>query len=230
MTLPPIASVIRVEAASSTSALLAGNVTSRKIVSSTKWLQLLSLTYTRRDSRTSDSELQTRHWDAAERCTKRDGASADAVTILARLYSGKADAKDNPRILLVKQFRPPVNAICIELPAGLIDPGESPADAAIRELKEETGFVGKVVHVSAPEPLSPGFSSETVCTVHVDIDGFQSPSADLDDSESIQVVSVPMLRLREALDHMMQTEKCVVMHGVGTLAAGIELSASLDRP
>lgn len=46
--------------------------------------------------------------------------------------------------MLIRQFRPPINAICIEIPAGLVDEGETPEQAAIRELKEETGYVGEV--------------------------------------------------------------------------------------
>ena len=77
-------------------------------------------------------------------------------------------AGEVPHTLLVRQFRPPVNAatsfvVCawhgshccvlpmlqmagltLELPAGLIDPGESPAAAALRELKEETGYAATV--------------------------------------------------------------------------------------
>ena len=49
-----------------------------------------------------------------------------------------------PEILLQKQFRPPINKVSIEVPAGLVDPNESPAQTAIRELKEETGYVGTV--------------------------------------------------------------------------------------
>lgn len=36
----------------------------------------------------------------------------------------------------------------IEVPAGLVDPGENPEQAALRELKEETGYVGKVTESS----------------------------------------------------------------------------------
>jgi ADP-ribose pyrophosphatase len=50
-----------------------------------------------------------------------------------------------PLILLQKQFRPPVDKVCIEIPAGLIDEGETAEECALRELKEETGYVGKVV-------------------------------------------------------------------------------------
>ncbi len=47
---------------------------------------------------------------------------------------------DDGRILTVKQFRYGVNKVCIELPGGVIDDGETPLAAAQRELLEETGY------------------------------------------------------------------------------------------
>lgn len=49
-----------------------------------------------------------------------------------------------PEVILQKQYRPPIDKITIEVPAGLIDAGETAEEAAVRELKEETGYVGKV--------------------------------------------------------------------------------------
>jgi ADP-ribose pyrophosphatase len=46
--------------------------------------------------------------------------------------------------MIIVQYRPPVEAFCVEFPAGLIDEGESPEQAAVRELREETGYSGKV--------------------------------------------------------------------------------------
>lgn len=43
-----------------------------------------------------------------------------------------------------KQFRPPIKKVVIEIPAGLVDAGEGAAESAVRELKEETGYVGTV--------------------------------------------------------------------------------------
>ncbi|KAI9665142.1 MAG: hypothetical protein M1831_002152 [Alyxoria varia] len=53
-------------------------------------------------------------------------------------------------ILLEKQFRPALGAPCIEIPAGLIDPGEDVETTAIRELREETGYVGEVMKPAHP--------------------------------------------------------------------------------
>ena len=44
------------------------------------------------------------------------------------------------RVLIVRQYRPAVDRFTLELPSGLVDPGESPAESARRELLEETGY------------------------------------------------------------------------------------------
>ena len=43
----------------------------------------------------------------------------------------------------MRQYRPPVGAFVIEVPAGLLEKGEPPEEAALRELEEETGFVAQ---------------------------------------------------------------------------------------
>ena len=49
-----------------------------------------------------------------------------------------------PEVILQKQYRPPIDKVVIEVPAGLVDEGETAETAAVRELKEETGYVGVV--------------------------------------------------------------------------------------
>ena len=48
----------------------------------------------------------------------------------------------------MKQYRPPVNKVVIEFPAGLVDMGETATEAAVRESKEETGYVGTATETS----------------------------------------------------------------------------------
>ena len=55
------------------------------------------------------------------------------------------DKSSGPELVLQKQFRPPIGKVCIEVPAGLIDEGETPEECALRELREETGYMGEVV-------------------------------------------------------------------------------------
>jgi ADP-ribose pyrophosphatase len=92
----------------------------------------------------TDPEGVERTWESGERLTRPAGCDIDGVGIVAILRDpSKPDWR--PHIVLQKQWRPPVNATVIELPAGLIDPKESPETCAIRELKEESGYVGEVM-------------------------------------------------------------------------------------
>ncbi|MEK7780911.1 MAG: NUDIX hydrolase [Verrucomicrobiota bacterium] len=93
-------------------------------------------------------------WEYAERTNASGAAIIVAVT-------------DEQKLLLVEQYRIPVHARTIELPAGIIgdDPGngdEAHAEAARRELIEETGFEAGRIEAVTHGPSSSGLTSETV--------------------------------------------------------------------
>lgn len=127
------------------------SIVSVKEVAATKWLRLNTITY-------KDHTQKERLWDVCERTTRNAALSADAVVIFAVLRSVHAP----PATLLVRQFRPPMGSHTLELPAGLLDEGETAATAALRELKEETGYTASVRSVSRTACMSPGLTNETV--------------------------------------------------------------------
>ncbi len=94
-------------------------------------------------------------------------------------------------VLLERQFRPPLGRDVIELPAGLVDPGEPMETAARRELIEETGWSAREVRFLAEGPMSTGASTEIIRTYlctgleHVGKSGG-------DDNEIIEVIEVPL--------------------------------------
>lgn len=77
-------------------------------------------------------------------------------------------AVDQGDVILVEQPRVPLGGTCLELPAGLvgdIDPGESVAASAARELEEETGYRAGRIEVIGRFASSPGMLSETFTLV-----------------------------------------------------------------
>ena len=94
------------------------------------------------------------HWEYAERTNATGAAIIVAVT-------------EERKLILVEQYRIPVHARTVELPAGIIgdEPGssdEAHAEAARRELIEETGYEAGHIEVLTHGPSSSGLTSETV--------------------------------------------------------------------
>lgn len=73
---------------------------------------------------------------------------------------GVAAVDEDGRMLLVRQFRPAANGWTEEVPAGRRDPGESPLEAAHRELEEETGYRAEHWREILAFLPAPGFCSE----------------------------------------------------------------------
>ena len=68
------------------------------------------------------------------------------------------DANNN--VLLVRQYRKAADEELLEIPAGGINPGEQPAEAAQRELREETGYMADRLELISSFYTSPGFCTE----------------------------------------------------------------------
>jgi ADP-ribose diphosphatase len=69
---------------------------------------------------------------------------------------------DDPQLLLIRQYRYAADGFIYEIPAGRLDPGESPADCAARELKEETGCTATSIDHMYTMYTTPGFTDERI--------------------------------------------------------------------
>ncbi|MBI4300968.1 MAG: NUDIX hydrolase [Chloroflexi bacterium] len=98
------------------------------------------------------------------------------------------DARSNA--IMVRQYRKPVERQLLEIPAGGIEPGESPEAAAARELKEETGYsAGKIERIGGIYS-APGFCQEYL---HLFLATDLVPGRpEAEEDESIELVMVPL--------------------------------------
>ena len=93
-------------------------------------------------------------------------------------------------VLLVRQYRKPVEDQLLEVPAGGIEPGETPLEAAVRELQEEVGFTAEEIQLLSSFWISPGWCTEFMSAyLATKLEPARLP-ADYD--ENIDVVPVPL--------------------------------------
>lgn len=118
----------------------------------------------------------------------------DAVVIAAFHESEK-------KLVLIKQFRVPINNYIYELPAGLVDNNESMESTVTRELKEETGLnLLKINYVKSRQKvyLSPGMTDESVAFVYCTCEGELSNEF-LEDDEEIESMLISKEQAKEIL-------------------------------
>lgn len=100
---------------------------------------------------------------------------------------------DDDRIVFVEQYRHPVGARLLELPAGLLDePGESPLEAAQRELVEEAGVTAATWHLLVDVAVSPGMTDESVRVFLANgLEVTERPEAEHEEAD-MKVIRIPM--------------------------------------
>ncbi len=113
---------------------------------------------------------------------------------------------DDRKMILLKQYRPPVQRYCIELVAGLVnDQGkkqkESMVTAAKRELLEEAGYKAKKMTQILVGPVSPGSSADCM-TLFLAEGLVKSGDGGGDHTEDIEVFAIPLVRVEGWLRDM----------------------------
>jgi len=84
---------------------------------------------------------------------------AGAAAVVALL---SPPGTDDPSVLLLRQYRYAAGGVLWEIPAGVLDPGETPLECARRELAEETGAVADALEPLITIFTTPGFTDEVI--------------------------------------------------------------------
>jgi 8-oxo-dGTP pyrophosphatase MutT (NUDIX family) len=148
----------------------------RRVLWQGTYIRAVALTY-------RDRQGRPRLWEAVER------VHCSGIVVIVPV---------TPRedVLLVRQFRPALNRMVIEFPAGLTETGERLVEAARRELIEETGHDSADLRLLAEGPLSSGLSSE-ILTAFLARDVEPAAQEQLErhtpeETEEIELIRVPL--------------------------------------
>lgn len=178
----------------------------RKITqeTSTKFLNFFTFDVTHKSGRDSKYFVASRAKSVEELKAVTHENKADGVIIYS-LYGEKRD-----KVVLVKQYRYPLNGFIYEFPAGLCEAGEDFKEAGIRELKEETGLDLEALDVkecySKPFFTTIGMTDESCGTVYGYASGVPSKVGQ-EDSEEIEIV----LADKEEVRRILKEENVAIM-------------------
>jgi ADP-ribose pyrophosphatase len=133
-----------------------------------------------------------------ENITLPNGTTVDLDIIRHPGAAAMVALKDEKSLVMVRQYRHAVGGYIWEIPAGTLDPGESPLECAKRELTEETGYAAeRWQELGAIIPV-PGYSDEKI---HIFLaTDLQTAHQNLDSDEIIDVREIPLEKAFEMIE------------------------------
>ncbi|CQR46752.1 ADP-ribose pyrophosphatase [Paraliobacillus sp. PM-2] len=106
---------------------------------------------------------------------------------------------DTNKLLMVEQYRKPLNKSIMEIPAGKLEPGEEPVITAKRELEEETGYTTKTLEYVTSFYTTPGFSNELLYVYFTDELTRLEEKKQLDEDEFVAVHEISLSEAEKLL-------------------------------
>ena len=156
-----------------------------KVLAATRFLEFKQIAYLNRLG-------EERKWDMVARVGGR------RAVMIVPFYGD--------RLVVTREYRVPIGDYEYSFPAGLIDDGENPEEAARREMREETGLeILDILTVSPPVYNSPGLSDEAITLVYARVGGTASREF-LEPDEDIETL---LLTREEVAKLMNDRTKCI---------------------
>ena len=175
-----------------------------KKLTENRYLNLYELDATFRDGSRAPYYVASRRKSIESIKASTHDNQADGVI----LYGVYGEEKD--RLVLIRQYRYPIDGYVYEFPAGLVEPGEDMVQAGIREMKEETGLSFSPVHSTQPFFMTVGMTDESCGLVFGYCDG-QPTNAHQEGSEDIQVVLADRAECRRILREELVAMPCALV-------------------
>ena len=123
------------------------------------------------------------------------------------------------RVLLVRQFRHGTRQVSLELPGGVVEPGQTPEEAGRRELREETGYAADEFRQVAAFRPNPAFQNNTAYVFAAENARRAGPT-EFDENEDLDLVLVPAAALRRlvlagTVDHVIMAAAILFYFAAG---------------
>lgn len=158
-----------------------GKINAAEKITNEKFLNLYKLYAENKHNKPIEYLVTSRAKEVDNLKAINNNKESDAVAIFA--------ITEGARIILIRQYRYAIGDYIYELPAGLVDPGESIYEAAKRELKEETGLS---LHIYESEFSGPFYSSagmtDECCSIVFGKASGEINYKNMEESEEIEVV------------------------------------------
>ena len=126
-------------------------------------------------------------------------ARGDAYTIRCNDWCNVVAVTPDDELVMVWQYRFGTDAMSLEIPGGVIDPGEAPEAAAARELREETGYVADTIAPLLVVEANPAIQNNR-CHTFLALGARRVSGTAFDAQEELETVLVPARLVGELLD------------------------------